>query len=221
MSELIAKGPAAYRDGLFAAPRAAALRALRAHANTISHARYKALEDSFPLTRQAMGGEAFHALAERYLRNDAPRARPLRLIGADFAERIDDPAIADLADAEWAMLEAYGAAEAPAIEMQSIAGQSPEQLVAARVALHPAARLVALRRPEVFAWEGMPATGEPWLLVTRPASEQRVAQVSDAVARAVRAARNGCVMGELFELDAPAVTLLVQTGALRPLVEGV
>src|SRR6476469_3480527 len=43
----------------------------KVHANTISHARFVALEETFPKLRAAMGPEAFHAASERHLANPA------------------------------------------------------------------------------------------------------------------------------------------------------
>lgn len=219
MRNIIASGPGAYRDGLFAADRDAALRALRAHANTISHARFVAMEDTYPLTRERMGKEAFHALSERHLDDPDVMRRPLRLIGENFASLAQDDALADLIDCEWAMLEAYGAADAPAVEMSTLAGQSPERLVAARISLHPATRLVHLRDPRAFAWDRVAPGAEPWLLITRPHSERIITRVSATIARMVERARRGAAMGELFEMDGPSVTTLVQSGAMRPLLE--
>ena len=51
-------GPAALDHTLFDGPLERVLLGLKAHANTISHARLVALEESFPLTRQALGDEA-------------------------------------------------------------------------------------------------------------------------------------------------------------------
>lgn len=219
MRDVIAGGPDLLDEALFVGGRAAKLRALRAHANTISHARFVAMEDSFPQLRARMGDEAFHEASRIHLEQDAARAAPLRLIGKGFSNHLDDPLLADLADAEWALLEAYGAADAPAIELSNLRGQTPETLVAARVALHPATRLVTLRDPAGFQWPNAPTSEAPFLLVTRPTTERRLAQVDENVARLVERARRPVTMGELFELDSDGVTTLVTFGALRPNME--
>lgn len=219
MRDVIAGGPQLLDESLFVGSKAAKLRALRAHANTISHARFVAMEDSFPMLRERMGDESFHAASEAHLQEAAIRALPLRLIGQGFSDRLDDSQLADLADAEWAMLAAYGAAEAPAIEMSSLRGQTPETLVSARVALHPAAICISLRDPAGFCWPEMPDSDAPHLLITRPTTERRLTQVDDAVLALVERARSAVTMGELLEKNAEGVTTLVTLGALRPNME--
>ncbi|WP_260484425.1 DNA-binding domain-containing protein [Sphingomicrobium flavum] len=219
MRDVIAGGPALLDENMFVGSRAAKLRALRAHANTISHVRFVAMEDSFPMLRERMGDELFHAAARIHLEDPAIRALTLRLIGRGFSARLEDPVLADLADAEWAMLQSYGAAEAPAIELATLRGLDAETLVGARVALHPAAIIMTLREPAAFSWPGMPDSEAPHLLITRPAAERRLVQVSDGVAALVERAQRTVTMGELFEIDAEGVTTLVHLGALRPQLE--
>src|SRR3990167_5553595 len=60
-------GPAYLPDGLFAGGEAAALRGLRVHANSISHARLVALEDSFPRTRAHLGDAEFNRQSRAFL----------------------------------------------------------------------------------------------------------------------------------------------------------
>ena len=48
-------GPDALDHSLFDGPIDRVMLGLKAHANTISHARLVALEETFPLTRQALG----------------------------------------------------------------------------------------------------------------------------------------------------------------------
>lgn len=218
LRDAIELGPDHVPNGLFAGSQAAIFRGLRAYANTISHARYVAMEETFPKTRIHMGAEAFHLAASRHLHDAAAVQRPLRLIGEGFAALLA-PAAADMADAEWAYLEAHGAEDAPAILLSALADETPERLVAARVALHPATRLLGLRRPAIFAWDGLSEGDATYLLVTRPEQEVLFARVGIDEARLIGLARRTITLGELLEEDAAATTTLITVGALRPVLE--
>ena len=218
MMAAIAHGPAYLPDDLLEGSRAAQYRALKAHANTISHARHVALEDTFPRTRTLMGEEAFHEAASRFLTQSEPVSRSLRLIGEGFAALLADPAARDLAQVEYAWLEAHGAAEAPAMLLERLKGVGPETLVAAKVRLHPAARLVVLSRPMEFSWDEADGNGAA-VLITRPDAEVRVSRAGPRAKTLFELARTPVPFGRLLARNAEAATHFVQCGALRPLLE--
>lgn len=214
MKTALDRGPDFVPDDLFDGSRPAQFRALKAYANTISHGRYAALENSFPKTREAIGKEAFHALAGRFLVGDVLE-RPLRIIGGGFPELIadDDPAMADLADSEWAMLMAHGAADADALTTDSIKNETPESLIEINVLRHPAAQIVKLRNPSAFTGEH---SGEgPLLLVTRPEVDVLFARIGEDEAALLAKASSPVKLGALLEDNATAVMPLINQGALR------
>ena len=218
MFAAITQGPAFLPDDLLEGTRASQYRALKAYANTISHARFVALEDTFPRTRDLMGREAFHALAAAFLDQAEPVSRPLRLIGEGFADTIEDPAAKDLARIEFAWLEAHGAAEAPAVLLERLKGVSPDTLVNANVVLHPATRSVALARPDALIWEGTSGDG-PVILITRPEAQVRVTRVGLHEQTLLELARTPLPFGRLLARNAEAATNLVRAGALTFLLE--
>ncbi|MCJ8190299.1 HvfC/BufC family peptide modification chaperone [Sphingomicrobium aestuariivivum] len=218
-AETLAGGPARLPADLLVGPRAAQLRGLRAYANTISHARYKALEETFPRTRAAMGDEAFHAAATAFLDTPSPHRRPIRLIGDTFADSLAAPAHRDLATVEWLLLEAHGAAEAPAVTLAGIAGLTPSALLAARVMRHPATCLAVLEAPAAFRWDGAQGGSDGFVLLTRPEAQRQVRQVNAAIAALVAALDAPIAFADLLESDADAVTALVEAGALTPAPE--
>ena len=57
---------------------------IKVHANTVSHARLVALEDTFPRTRVLLGGERFHMLSRSYLERPGVTALGLNMLGRDF-----------------------------------------------------------------------------------------------------------------------------------------
>lgn len=218
MKTALDRGPDFVPEDLFAGSRPAQFRALKAYANTISHGRFAALENTFPKTRAAIGEEAFHALAEQFLTGEV-LMRPIRSIGKGFAALLEkeDSIAADLADSEWAMLMAHGAADAPALTPDAIRDLTPESLIEINVLQHPATQFVRLRNPSRFSDE---YTGDgPVLLVTRPEASVMFARVGDAEAALLAMASEPIRLGRLLEVDGAAVTPLINQGALCPAEE--
>lgn len=211
MRGAIAHGPDHCPPDLFAGPVDRILLGLKAHANTISHARHVAMEDTFPRTRALLGQERFHELARDHLDRAQALAQPFSQIGRAFPECLDGAAC-DLARIEWAWLEAHGAADAPSFDLDAIACLTAEQVVGARVIRHPAARLASVGHPELD-YDGVPLA-DRHVLITRPALDVQVAAVSDVTARLFIALEQPQMLGEMLETDAPAATQLVTSGAL-------
>lgn len=209
----IRRGPAFLPQDLLEGSRASQFRALKAHANTISHARFLALEDTYPRTRVLLGDQAFHELASDFLGHSEPISRPLRLIGKGFADTIPEAVARDLARVEYAWLEAHGAAEAPAVLLERLKAVSPDALVNANVLRHPASRSVPLTRPGAFAWDQVEGD-EPVVLITRPEAQVLVSRVGVHEQALLDLARAPVTFGDLLARDAQAATTLVRAGAL-------
>jgi hypothetical protein len=115
---------------------------MRVHANTISHARLVALEETFPRTLAHMGHAAFNQLAHTFVEQPEVTAQALALIGAGFNGFLAAQGHADAADLaryEWLWLMAYHAADAEPLTLSDLAGLTPEALLEVTVAAHPAA----------------------------------------------------------------------------------
>lgn len=177
MMQTLELGPAYLLEGLFAAGRERALLGMKVHANTISHARLVALEDTFPRTRTLLGREAFNALSRRYLDWPGVAAHALMDIGRDFAAFLaaagEARAAVDLATFEWLWLDAYHAAEASALALAELAGIDEQALLAAVLMRHPAARLLhADRSVHSIIGEDVPGLGDAHaILLTRPQAQ--------------------------------------------------
>ncbi len=210
----INQGPEALDHTMFAGPLERVLLGLKAHANTISHARLVALEESFPLTRKAMGNEAFNRKSRAYVETATARACDSNAIGRSFAEFLqisgEDTAHCDLAAIEWTWLESYHATDAKALGLADIAGLDEQRLVALQVVAHPAARITALSAPlseqlaDVAAIMPDPAA----ILTVRPEAEVRLMPLDAATAKIFVAATNITTLGNLLALSAeqPGVT---------------
>ena len=203
MQATLAFGPGHCPPDLFEGSVAAIIRGLKAHANTISHARHVALEETFPKLRDAIGAGAFHQTAVHHLDDPAVLGRPLDRLGEGFERHLDDAHARDLARIEWAWLDAYNARDAEALTLSMIAALTPEALVEIEAAPHPAARLVVHE-----AHKG--AT-----LVTRPEADVVLAPLDPAAAALFASLEQPRPLGALLaDADPTAVLALISAGAL-------
>jgi hypothetical protein len=221
-SRALLHGPAHVPWGAFAADQDAIVRAMKIHANTISHARLVAIEDSYPRTRAHIGDEAFNQLSRRYL--DGGRAAGLRhgQIGAVFPEFLAEAAglaaLATLAAAERAWLAAYHAADAAPLWLSDLATLSPAPMMRILVARHPAAAIVHLAPSFAsFLDPDLPADARH-VLITRPAADVQILAVDAATAALLPSRADVTELGALLEQagedGAAALAQLMDAGAL-------
>jgi hypothetical protein len=192
------RGPDHLPPGLFAGDDNAVLRGLRVHANTISHARLVALEESFPRTRDHLGEAEFNRLSRAFVEQGGAQGRSLTDIGAGFPDWLADPRAADLARIEWLWLESYHAAEAPALALADLAGCDEAALLALRVRRHPAARALILASDAAPRVDPAFAAGTAALLIARPDAEVRLFATGAAEAALLAGADNIFTLGNLI-----------------------
>lgn len=128
-----------------------------------------ALRENFEILARAMGDDGFDALGRAYLAAHPSRRPSIRWFGdglaAFMAERVaagDDtvvphPAFVDLARMDWALRDAFDAADAPTIGREALAGVSPDDFGALRFVPHPSVGLVALDWAIEAAWRALRA----------------------------------------------------------------
>lgn len=173
--------PAEYVGGI-----RSAMRGLRVHANTISHARLVALEESFPRSRERLGEERFNLLSRDFAELDQAKEQPLATIGHGFAEFLDrsgESEAAKLARFEWAWLDTYHAGDAVPLELADFVGLDEDRLLATEVSLHPAARLVTAFEDALLAEEVPDFAEAAAILLTRPQAEVRIGAANPAMAQ--------------------------------------
>lgn len=220
-------GPAALPDDLFDGPVDRVLLGLKAHANTISHSRLVALEESYPKTRDQLGTALFNALSRAFLERPGVAARPLATIGKGFADHLgpDHPAAADTARIEWAWLTSYHAADATPLALTDLAHIDPQAIVDIVLAAHPAAALVRLTAPLAgpIADESPALAGARAILVTRPHADVGLTPADAAMATGFVHAATAITIGNLIDRiaeqgdgeEALAVIIaLIECGAL-------
>jgi len=218
-------GPAHLPPDLFAGDREQLLRAMAVHANTISHARLVALEDTFPRTRAWLGETEFNRLSRDFVERGGAKGRAPAQIGAgfpDFLTRESGALAADMARVEWAWLTAYHAAEAPALTLAELAGRDEAALLALPVRRHPAAMVVMLASDAAPMLDPDLPGGTAALLITRPGAEVLMSPVPVATAAMLDAARRIAPLGNLIAClteqpdgDGTAVVPLIAAGALE------
>jgi hypothetical protein len=201
----INNGPDALDPDLFAGPIDRVVLGLKAHANTISHARLVALEETFPLTRRDMGEAMFNALSRDYAETAVARATDSNTIGdafAAFLRRCDISAQhCELAEIEWRWLESYHAADAAALTPKDLAGLDEASLLDLPVASHSSLRLVPITHPLAAQLDGLAGLMPAAIATIRPEAEVRLVPL-DALelALATRATQNNCNIGNLIQL---------------------
>jgi hypothetical protein len=188
--DTINDGPDRLDPKLFAGPTDRVLLGLKAHANTISHARIVALEETFPLTRQHLGEAAFNTLARDFVETATARASDANRIGLGFPDYLSDASTAELARIEWAWLESYHATEADSLSLTDLGGLSETALLALPVAPHPSTRIVDISAPIAAALNELAGQQPAAILCVRPGAEVRLVPL-DTVQRAVFAASAG------------------------------
>jgi Putative DNA-binding domain len=118
-------GPDVLDPSLFDGPVDRILLGLKAHANTISHARLTALEASFPMTRNALGEAAFNTLSRQYVESSLIGSLDNNHIGCRFSAFLNSADVSvceyELAQIEWAYLNSYNAPEAQPLCLADLA----------------------------------------------------------------------------------------------------
>lgn len=199
-----------------------------------------ALADSFPVVQALVGEAFFRAMAAEFVRHHPPRLPVLAWYGDGFADFIAGfpPAaglayLADMARLEWLRVEAWHAADAGPLPMETLASLLADEarLPGVRFVLHPALRAMSSVHPVVSLWAAHQqddaaaalaaidmGQGEAVLLV-RPGEGVEILLVDAATVDFVHRLQKGETLGEAAAavpaLDLPAaLALLIRHGSL-------
>lgn len=117
------------------------------------------LAKDFPAINLAMGDDDFYDLVDKYIQVHPSSFFSLRDFGEQFAGYIAQQSIhheqswlAELAEFEWTLCDAFDAADAPLVTEQEIAGIAPERWPQLRFAVHPSLRCLKVNWniPEIW-----------------------------------------------------------------------
>jgi hypothetical protein len=184
LAEPSAPTPAMTR-GRLGAPDA---RRFAVYRNNVAVGLIGALEARYPASRRIAGDDLFRAMARGFVRASKPRSPVMIAYGEDFPDFAAawagaPPGLAEVARLENAWVEAYHAEDEAAATVSDLARLSPDLLPAARIAFHPAARLLRFSTPAASLWASAQGSGGPYppvgtkaedALITRPDADVRV-----------------------------------------------
>lgn len=207
MMQALDHGPAHLPADLFTGSPERVLAGMKVHANTISHARLVALEQTFPRTRAAIGHDRFNAHSRQFVTEPGVAARAQADIGAGFDTFLiaagEDHGAADMARFEWLWLQSYHAADAAALTLSDLAGIAPDALLEQVLVRHPAA-VAAQFAPlvhELIGAEAAAITQAEAILITRPDVEVLVAPASKLMVQVLSLGENPRTIGNFLALD--------------------
>lgn len=114
----------------------------------------QALRDTYPVVERLVGAGFFDHAADAYGLRHPLRRGDLHAYGAAFADFLEDfapaaglPYLPDMARLEWAIDEAYHAADTPPVDLAGLQRLAPHRREQARFRLAPSARLLASPHP--------------------------------------------------------------------------
>lgn len=199
-------------NGIEASHGFAPKRRFAVYRNSVCVGLVDALAERFPICLQLVGDEFFRAMAQCYVRERLPRTPMLFEYGDAFAAFVSEfeparelPYLPDVARLEYAVGQAYHAADAAPLPLDFLRALSHERLDRATAVLHPSTHVVASAYPIVSIWrrhmsddEMTPVVlehGEE-ALVVRPELAIKVAALPAGGSAFVDALRNGRTFGE-------------------------
>lgn len=171
VADALRDGPSALPSDMFVGDARRILLAMAAHANTISHGRLVALEDSFPATRRALGEATFNQLTRAYVEAGLGLGGQLNDIGHAFPDWIErqgqGAVLVAIARFDLAFLRAHHCRDAVALTLADLPDDA-DVLMALPLSRHPAASAHALTPELAGAIEQPDWSSKTAILITRP-----------------------------------------------------
>jgi len=175
----------------------------------------EALESNYPALAKLLGPEDFAVLGTSYIHAHDSKFRSIRYYGNELAEFLEThsdyaqvPVLAELARWEWAMTEAFDAADAVPIDVSVLANMAPERWAELRFEFHPSLRRLALFWNVPQMWKALTGDAEerpqpvvqmeatPWLL-WRENLQTYFRSLQTSEAEAIDAAGRGGSFGDI------------------------
>ncbi|WP_419908672.1 DNA-binding domain-containing protein [Hoeflea sp.] len=203
--------------------------------NNVTVSLIGALVEIYPAVHRLVGDEFFRAMARHYVRLRQPQSPLLFRYGDDFAAFLEqfEPVgklvyLPDVARLERAWLDAFHAADAPALEPSALASIAAEDLAGQRFLAHPATRIVRSSFAAVSIFSANrsgadlsgidPAVPEDGL-VTRREFDVEVRTLPAGGAEFLQALIDGKTLGEAAEAAATAAEEFDLAAAIGAMLE--
>ncbi|MCX8072458.1 MAG: DNA-binding domain-containing protein [Candidatus Binatia bacterium] len=160
-----------------------------------------AVADDFPTLRATIGAERFHNLMTDYLLEHPSRSFTLRDVGRALPAFLRQhsllhewPWLADLAELEWAVVEAFDAADRPPAGEAELARVPAEVWGQCTLLWHPSLRVLACGYPVHLPWQrwqndeepGEVSAAQTWLRIWRRDERVFVTAVSQEEAHILK-----------------------------------
>jgi hypothetical protein len=191
------------------------IRRFAVYRNNVVFGLISALRTRFPAVERIVGEECFATMARDFVVRHPPTSPLLMFYGDAFADFIatlaplaELPYLPDVARLEAARTHAYHAADATPLGPTNLQHVSADDLIAARIVLHPSAHIVRSYYPIVTIWamnsgeaELCPIDGdEPEdALVIRPDAAVNVVKLPPGGAAFLKTLAAGCGLGRAAE----------------------
>ena len=148
--------------------RLGAVDRVQIYAGMYFHRLLECLAEDFAAVHAVVGHERFHRLAADYLAVHPSRHPSLRMLGRELAGFLEThpfgaewPYLADLARFEWALLEAFDAADASPIAPERLKSLPMEEWPRVKLSLTPSLRVIELSSPVQTVWSAVVNHEEP------------------------------------------------------------
>ena len=206
--------------------------------NNVAVGLTEALRTAFPVVRKLVGEAFFSAMAGEFLRRHPPQSRIMMLYGDEFAAFLAGftPVahlgyLPDVARLEQAVRESYHAADATPLPPESLAAMPEPALLAARLTLAPALRLIRSPWPVHAIWRAnidggaAPQPGAEDVVILRPGFDPAPHLLPKGGGSLIAALLTGATLAEALSaagpsLDLPAfLTLLLDGRAITGVSE--
>ncbi len=187
--------------------------AMNVYRNTVIKGLIDALAANYPTVLKLVGEEWFDAAASEFIRSSSASTSVLAEYGKEFATFLSNfspavelPYLSEIANIDWLWTESCFALDAPTLRSFSLQALQGEQLLNARLQLHPATRLCACKHSAVTIWLHNHANSvyaelnidgsDEEALITRTQSGVILTPLSIIEHRFVSEIQNGATLGE-------------------------
>ena len=213
-------------------------RRFNVYRNNVTVGLTEALRQSFPAILKLVGDDFFTAMAIEHLRAHPPTSPLMMFYGdamPDFLMRFAPVQhlgyLPDVARLELALRQSYHAADSAPVPAERLQSLPPERLMAARIGLAPALRLLRSDWPVQSIWAANMRGAEPPkalrpedVLITRPAFDPEPHLLPKGAAGFIMALQAGHNFGAAFDAAEPfdltaTLGLLLAGGAITDITE--